>query len=299
MCIGVNGAAALSWDDLRLIRAIVEAGALQGAAARLGLDPSTAFRRLGRIERAVGHRLFERHRGAYAPLASARAIAALSARAEDERAALLLRVAADAPAIAGTVRVATSDLLLRDLLLPLLPVLRRDHPAITIDVVTGNTALNLARRDADIALRASNAPPDTLVGRRLARMGWAPHASDTVAALPGDAAEWVMLGDALPPRLRAGMASVPAARTAARFDTVGALADAVEAGLGIGYLPCLVGARRPTLRRLGPLEPAFATDLWLLTHAELRELPRIRAVLDGIADGVGRERAVLEGTADD
>jgi DNA-binding transcriptional LysR family regulator len=73
------------------------------------------------------------------------------------------------------------------------------------------------------------------------------------------------------------------------------LAEAVEAGLGIGHLPCFIGDVRPSLVRLAPPEPAFAAELWFLTHPDLRHSPRVRAFLDFAARELGKEKRLLEG----
>ncbi len=80
-----------------------------------------------------------------------------------------------------------------------------------------------------------------------------------------------------------------------RVNTVLGLAEAVEVGLGIGHLPCFIGDVRPSLLRLMPPEPAYASDLWLLTHADLRHAPRVRAVPDFAAGEIAKEKPLLEG----
>lgn len=294
----------LAWDDVRLVNVIAEAGSLPAAAAASGLDHSTVFRRLRQIERALGTVLFERHRSGYVPTVAGAEIVAVAARMEAEMTAMLRRVAGQAPSPAGEVRVATSDVLLTELLLPMFAAFQQACPEVRLDLVCGNEAANLSRRDADVAIRASGAPPENLVGRKVARIAWAayrPAGSEmtetSVAELAGLAVRWVGFGDAL-----AGLAAAGALRrwtapdrTVARFDTIGGLAGAVAAGLGCGLLPCFVGNGRPGLVRLtGPIGD-LATDLWLLTHDDLRQVPRVRALLDFLAERMGEVRDVIEG----
>ncbi len=89
--------------------------------------------------------------------------------------------------------------------------------------------------------------------------------------------------------------SVPPERIGYRVNTVLGLAEAVEAGLGRGYLPCFVGDARPALRRLAEPDERFATDLWLLTHGDLRHVPRVRALMDHLGAAVADARPLLEG----
>jgi len=74
------------------------------------------------------------------------------------------------------------------------------------------------------------------------------------------------------------------------------LAEAVEAGIGIGHLPCFVADARPKLIRLAPPEPEFADDLWLLTHRDLRQSARVRALLDFLAAEIAKMKSLIEGT---
>lgn len=296
------GPRTLPWDDLRLLNAVARARTLPAAAARLGMDHSTVFRRLRQIEAALGTPVFERGPGGYTPTAAGAELIAVAARIEEDLSSALRRVSGQAPAPAGEVRIATSDLLLFELVLPLLTAFRADCPSIRLDLVTGNTPLNLSRRDADVAIRATSAPPDTLIGRKMARIAWAPYAVRTLVedgATDRLLAEgpWVGFGDAL-----AGIAGaahlrdVPPERVACRFDTVGGILAGVGAGLGAGMLPCFAGDRHPGLVRLGPPIAALGSDLWLLTHPDLRNAPRIRVVLDFLADRLTALRSLIDGS---
>ncbi|RIX98005.1 LysR family transcriptional regulator [Aureimonas flava] len=282
----------LAWDDLRLVGAVAEAGTLPVAAGRLGVAHSTVFRRLRQIEAAMGCALFERNGARLAPTAAGEEIAAVARVVAEAVDAAALRLAGREPLPSGEVRVATNDSLLVHFLTPLFAGFRRHCPAVRLDVVLGNPALNLSKRDADVAIRATDRPPETLVGRKGARIAWALFGPRGTAV-----EDWVSPGDAM-----AGMAVArhvariaPADRIGYRVNTVLGLAEAIEAGVGRGYLPCFVGDARPGLRRLEAPDERFATDLWLLTHADLRHVPRVRALMDFLAAAVADHRPLLEG----
>src|SRR4051794_7606522 len=172
-----DGSRNLAWDDFRLVKAIADARGLAGAAERLGVNHSTMFRRLGQIEDALGAALFERHRTGYAPTAAGEEMVALAERMDEDVTAFARKLAGREPSPAGELRVATSDALLVHLLPPLLARFRDRCPDVRLDVVLGNRALNLSKRDADVAARATDGPPETLVGRRVARVAWALYGS--------------------------------------------------------------------------------------------------------------------------
>ncbi|AWN36127.1 LysR family transcriptional regulator [Methylobacterium radiodurans] len=285
----------LAWDDFRMVKAIADRGALTQAAAHLGINHSTAFRRLQQIEAALGTTLFERHRTGYVATPAGEAMVAAAARMEADVAGFGREVADRADTPAGTLRITAAAGFVAELLVPLVGRFLARYPAVRADLVVAEEALNLSRRDADVALRAGIDPPPTLVGRRLSGIAWAIYGrADDGAALSG---RWVGLSDSVAGgrfarfvRARAG-----ADRIVLQLNTVMGLREAIAAGIGVGPLPCYAGDADPTLRRLGEPEPDLAADLWLLTHPGLRHAPRVRAFMDFAAEAIAAMRPAFEG----
>lgn len=289
-----------SWDDLRLVREVARASGMAGAAAALGVDHSTVFRRLGAIETALGNRLFERHRTGYVLTPAGEDLVRIAERFEQDITDFSRRLEGGAIAARGEICIATADSLLAYLLTPLFARFRAHCPDITLDVVIGNTALNLSRRDADVAIRATDQPPENLVGRRIGTIAWALYGRPDLAdAFKADhaASDRVVLGDEMAGLkvVRFAHAEVPAERLVYKANSVLGLALAVEEGIGIGHLPCFIGDRSRGLVRLTEPEPAFSAGLWLLTHPDLRRSPRIRVFLDFMAAELQRLKPLLEG----
>ena len=294
----------LAWDDFRLVKTIAEAKGLAGAAERLGINHSTVFRRLGALEDGLKVKLFERHRAGYALSPAGEEMAALAERMEEDVASFARKLAGQVVTPAGELRVTTNDTLLLHLLTPLFARFRARCPDIRLDVVLSNQALNLSKRDADVAIRATDNPPETLVGRRVATIAWAlygraadfpqPEAFDLVSLYDRT---WVALGDNLAALKAARFVRerVGPERIVYRVNTVLGLTEAVEAGIGVGPLPCFIADARPALVRLAPPNPDFSTGLWLLTHPDLRHSARVRAFLDFMAAEVARLRPAIEG----
>lgn len=294
----------LAWDDLRLIKAVADTRTLPAAAGRMGIDHSTAFRRLRLIEQTLGMALFEKHRTGYTLTSAGEEIAGLADRVDEDIVSVLRKLAGSELDLAGELRVTTNDTLLVELLTPFFARFAAAYPGMRLDVILSNAALNLSKRDADIAIRASDAPPDTLVGRRVARIGWALYGRAEDFPEPGlpeiealHGRRWVALGDNLATlkAVRYVKAHIAPERIVYRVNSVLGLAEAVEAGIGIGHLPCFIAGSRPVLRRIGQLNPEFGADLWLLTHPDLRHAPRVRACLDFLAAEIARSRAFIEG----
>ncbi|MEA1830764.1 LysR family transcriptional regulator [Methylobacterium durans] len=287
---------ALDWDDFRLVKAIAERGGLTHAAEALAINHSTAFRRLAAIEASLDARLFERHRSGYVPTASGEAMVRAAARMETDVVTFSREMAGKAQAPAGELRVTAAASFVASVMMPLIGRFCARYPEIRLDLVVSEEALNLSRRDADVALRASDGPPPTLVGRRLADIAWAIYGpADGPREIAGR--DWVSPSEGVGGGRHARFVQARAekGRVRLRLNTVLGLAEAVEAGIGIGPLPCMQGDASPTLFRLGPPEPDLASTLWLLTHPDLRHAPRVRAFMDFMAEETAPMRPLFAG----
>ncbi|QEA38239.1 LysR family transcriptional regulator [Pistricoccus aurantiacus] len=282
------------WNDLPLVQAIAETGSLSGAARRLNVSHATVFRRLGELERRLGVRLFERSRNGYMPTPAGDDLAVTAARVADEIAGAERRLLGRDLTLSGTLRTTTTDTLLMGLLTPILADFQAAHPRIVLEVVVANRPLNLSRRDADIAIRPGNSPPETLIGRRVGRLTQAVYEPSNSGdeALPWVGPD-VHLGY---PALEAWMMQQGAdAHTVYKVDSMLGMLAAVRAGLGQGVLPCYLADAEPTLRRRSAMIPELTIDLWLLTHPDLRRTARVRTFFEVVAQAIEARNAVLLG----
>lgn len=272
----------ISAADIEIVLALVRGVTLAGAGERLGLDASTVFRGVQRIERGLGQRLFERTRTGYEPGELARQIAQ---HAEEMEAALeAARSAAEAqPArVSGSVRITTTDSLLHGLLAPALATLKDEHPLLHFELHTGNELVSLTRRDADIALRATRRAPPHLVGRNLGPIRVAVYTAKRKGAwkwsdVESGRADWIAVDDALPehPSVVWRKRHLPKVVPRYRVNNIQSVLELVALGLGVGIVPIfLAQGRRDVSILTEPLADA-ETDLWLLTHTESRHLRRV------------------------
>jgi len=293
----------LSWDDLRIIGAIGKHGALAPAAEALGVNSSTVARRLSRMEEALGTTLFERRRTGYVATVYGEEVIALAERVELDVVSVARRVAGDVQGHAGLLRVTTTDFILLYFLTSIIASFRTRNPAVRLEVSVGNTSLNLARAESDIAVRATVRPPPNLFGRKVATIAWAPYgASPDLGAAWASAGglhdrQWVSYGGDLSGLKAAAFVEERVDRSQIAYwtDSVAAAAAAIAAGLGVGYLPCMLGDLAPNLMRVGPIEPALDDELWLLTHPDIRRSGRIYAFMMHCIDAIGERRDLIEG----
>jgi DNA-binding transcriptional LysR family regulator len=294
----------LSWDDLRVVKAIGESGALAAAATTLSANNSTISRRLSRIEETLGVRLFERRRTGYIPTSFGVELIALAERVELDVVSVARRVSGHTQSHAGNLLLTTSDALLLDFLTPVIAEFLAVNPFIRIEVIVGNSLLNLARGESDIAFRAATAaPPENLHGRKVATIAWAAYGrrSDFAAGRPGldelYRHQWVSYGTGLS-GLRAFKFvedRVPREKIAYRSDSVVGTSAAIAAGMGVGLLPCMHGDLSPHLMRVGPVEPDISDELWILTHPDIRKSGRVDAFMTHCMEAIVKQRAFIEG----
>lgn len=271
-------------NDLRLVALIAETGSLSGAARRLGVNHATVFRRLGRLETQLGVRLFERGGGRYHATAAGEAVAQAGVRLQATASEALLKVSGQDLRPSGEVRITSTDSLALGPLPKALAVCRARYPDIRLSVEVDNRAFNLSRRDADIALRPTSAPPDYLIGVRIAALPFAIYGSADYLAAAGErplpAHAWVALDDSYTAHrtLRWLEQHLPLANVGYRTSSFGCIHQACSDGLGLALLPCFLGDDSPALRRVGEPLQDCASELWLLTHPDLRDTTRVKAV---------------------
>jgi DNA-binding transcriptional LysR family regulator len=294
----------LSWDDFRYIKAIAESRSLNGAAQALNVNHSTVFRRLGQVERQLGSRLFDRGRSGYALTPCGAEMVRLAERIGDDVTAFERKVTGQDLRPSGELRVTTNDMVLLHLLTEVLIDFRKAYPEIVLDIVVTNAMLNLSRRDADVAVRATYMPPDTLSGRRVAKIAWAvfgPADYKVKSFQPRrDAAKysWVGFGDHIAIaratkwlKDRTGGAD----RLVYKVNTMLGLAEAAAGGAGLVLLPCFVGRSVPGLTRLTAPLPELEGELWLVTHPDLSTTARVCAFVDFCSAEIDTRRKILEG----
>ena len=291
----------LPWTDLQHVLAVADAGSVAKGAKAIGVNHTTVLRRVAACERALGVKLFTRSPTGYTLTAAGEEIAA-AARAMHETVLSIERTVAGRDLrLTGTVRVTTTDTLAHSLLPSALAAFAGAHPAIALELTTTNVMVNLTRRDADIAVRPTTSPPPNLVGRRISEVAIALYAAPSYLARvparrPLDKHTWLAPDDSLASTtiaqwMRTELDVTPVLRA----DTLTSLAHAAASGLGVAALPCYLADRHPGLSRVrGPIA-AMATELWVLTHADLRDTARIRALTDHLSTTLRAERALLEG----
>jgi len=288
-----------NWQDLRLFLAVTRGGSGSAGARQLGIDQSTVSRRLNQFEKKLGARLFNRSTTGYALTAAGQKMYDTALRIELEITELDRTLAGQEQILSGTVRVTTADTLSNHLLLPIAQSFLERYPGINLTIQTSYDVVSLNNMEADVAIRITDEPQESLVGRKLATAAFSTYASAEYIKTHRDYPEkmlWMNWDDGSPePNWPKLAASIPEHQCRLRMDTVPALLEAARQHIGATILPCFMGDAAHELERVPPGHIISQRDIWLLVHRDLRYTARIRAFLDHLSDSIKPLRPLIKG----
>lgn len=279
----------VDWEELHLVQVLARYGSLSAAARGLGTSQPTLSRRLDAFEGKCGQKLFERQPNGLMPTAACRSI--LSALDEMEAGALAVerRLAAQEDDLQGAITVTSLDWLGDYVIAPMLARFAARHPGITINLLNDSRRFNLSRRDADIAFRFGSFDQNDIVERKVADIRYGLFAADGYVdrfgqpSADSSGTHSVVELDEAPVRvsLSAWLRELlPDARVIMRTNSIRSQLSVVEAGLAAATLPFFLAAGRPGLRALVTGTSAPTLPLKLGVHSDVRNIARIRKLID-------------------
>lgn len=282
------------WDDLRFFLEIARTGSLSGAARELGVTHSTVFRRLNALEEKLKVRLFERLQSGYKLTNLGEEMLESALQVEDEINSMQLSLSGRDLKLSGTVHITAAQALGRNFLHPYLKKFYQRYPDIRIDLMMTDKVMDLSRREADIALRIGNHPPEHLIGKNIAEVAWAIYGSADYLAENGTpkAVEeltkhrFVTDGAKIRQPLFSRWQSWFAPEGAVVLITNGVIGQhsATCEGLGLAALPCYLGDHDAGLIRVLDLPKESRNELWLLMHPDLKNTARVKALKEFIVE---------------
>ncbi|GHD23587.1 LysR family transcriptional regulator [Tianweitania populi] len=269
----------------------------------LGHDHSTIFRWLNSLESKLQVQLFERDAGIYRATDAGERMILAAERMEEEALALDRDITGRDARLSGNLRITCSESLAYRLLNDLLASFRARHDGITLELLVDNRQLDLLRREADIAIRATRPIEGDLFGRQIAETAWALYASPkylcdrpevTIAPFKGH--RFIGWDTAAVAAAATWLAeTVPGEAIVYRSSSLINQMMAVKAGIGMALLPCYLGDQEDDIQSVSGPEAALTRELWLITHKDLRNTARVRAFFDVVGQGLIDRRELLEG----
>lgn len=270
----------LAWDDLRTVLMLVRHQTLAGAAAALDINYTTVARRIRRAEATLDHLLFERLADGYRPTEAARVVASHAEKMETSEFDLRRYLQGADTELTGHLTITAPQLLISSFLAPVLDEFDRKYPQIELRVLATNDVLDLTRLEADLAIRISQNPGDTLKGLRLLKQENASFASPSLArqiqADPMAMIDWIVY-DAFPNVPNGVSHEYPNNRVRFRFDDMVAMLGAAQAGLGVVRLPMFLGRASSGLVNVPVLRPQPYSDIWVVGHPDVWPSEKARA----------------------
>lgn len=275
----------ISWEDLRLIGAIHEHGSMAAAARVLEINHSTVFRRLNAVEKQLGVHLFDRNKKACIPTPAGDRLARAARQTNETLELAQQEIEGQDARLSGRIRCTITPYLAQVMLVPLVARFQDEHPDIRVDLTETHTLDALMQREAEIALRVTSRPPESLIGHHLGALSMAVYGSQ--ARFPdGGPVElieqpWVVQATQISagPEARWFQKNAAGAHIRLRAETGTCVEAGIAAGIGIGVLPCFRADRLPELIRLSDPMPDMDLQLWALTHPHLRKVVRVQALL--------------------
>lgn len=295
----------MDWDLCRTFIAVADAGSYLGAAQRLRSSHPTVSRQIASLEAQLGTKLFVRSTDGLALTAQGRRFREHTGAMEIAALRAEAAAAAKGKSAQGLVKFSIGPTLAAYWIMPHMGAFVEDHPGIQLEFVTHPFPVSVRRREADIVLRVYQAGDENLIGRKIARLGVGFYASRSYAerwSLPERSDDWKhhrVIGFAeRASNAELGRWSDHFTREASVVMRCSSQADmlaAVRAGIGICAMSCIVGNAHPDLFRVAPHKLAGSSDMWLLAHPDLIDLPAVRSTLNFITQRARTDRRELSG----
>jgi len=287
----------VNWDDLRIFLAVSRTGSVSAAARKLEVQHSTVSRRLQQLEERLGTRLVAKKRLGYELTAAGEELR--RAAMNMEREALAVEGALDGydGNLAGSLRVTAVSMMATTVLTPIFSRFSAAHPEVELQIVVCNADVSLAERQADVALRVTNEPMETLVGKKIANIASTVYGGrEYLASLrrEGAAPKWIGMTCCGYHRHWTKKLSGGSAHHIVVDDPI-LTQKMLRQNIGLAVLPCYMADPDPQLKRYADPIPEMEMGLWFLFHADLKRTERIHVFRDFLARELEPIRSLLEG----
>lgn len=269
----------MNWDDLKLFLAVARSGSISGAAKKLDIQHSTVSRRLRKLEETLGARLLERKNSGYELTPAGENVRQAADRMDTEVMQVDAAVLGKDANLVGPLKVTAINNMASTVLMPIFASFSKAYPLVELQIMVSNLDSSLSQREADIAIRLTNSPTETLIGKRLVTVASTIYGSraylQQLRDTRGDPG-WIGVDCCAFHKSWTRQACTGQAHNFISDDTLLTL-SAIKQDLGVSYLPCFMGDMDPMLERYCDPDPAHNLGLWILLHPDLRRTARVLA----------------------
>lgn len=292
-----SGRVAVNWDDLRLFLAVARTRSISGAAKQLDVQHSTVSRRMRTLEQKLGVRLLERKKSGYELTPEGENLKDAASRMENEVLEVDSLLLGKDTTLIGTLRVAAINNMATTILMPMFASFSHRYPEVDLHIMVSNDDVSLPEREADVAIRLTNAPTDTLIGKQVTTVATTIYGSrDYILQSRKQGIEPRWLGAECCNFHRSWTKKL-CGQQGHNFSVDESLLTqaALRESLGVAFLPCFMGDADPALMRYCDPDPDMNLGLWVLFHPDLKRTARVTVFRDHMADAIKTQQDLFEG----
>ena len=278
-----------NWNEIRTAAHVARLGTISAAAGALGVHRATVTRHIDELEASLGAKLFQRHARGFTATELGLELLRVANATDDQFGQLIRQAQGQSGALSGDLTITTLDGLTR-FLLPKIAEFSALHPDIAVKYLATESLMKLEYGQAHIAFRAGTRPddPDNVV-RLFKKLDNALYASKSYVAAhgrPNSVEEFqdhrligTLSGAARAPFntwLRDAVGDIP---YKFEINQTKLVPDAVNAGLGIGFMTVLAASENTNLVEIMPTRPEWQTSIWMVTHVDLHRSAKVQAFI--------------------
>lgn len=285
-----------NWDDYQLILALNNAGTIRGAGLLLGVNHSTVSRRLAQIEHHLSNPVFERTPIGYKATTFGEVLIEHAQQMQDIVFSSTRQLDALNSDLSGDLSLSIPDALGQYLLLDAIATFTKLHPLIKLSISSSYNLVDLDKNEADVVVRGTANPPEHLVGHKL--FPYYICAYSHKSYLSNTAREdmrWITMPfDEHPPHWiqQTMFKDVP---VGLQVSDVTLRYLALAQGKGISRATCYMADKNTELIRLPGSVPEPVADLWVLTHPDKRQTPKIKALMKHLYEAITSQKTLVTG----
>ena len=287
----------MNWDDLRLFLAVARTGSISGAAKQLDVQHSTVSRRIRKFEETLGTRLLERKKGRYELTQSGENVKEASSRIEREVLGVDGALLGKDTQQVGPLKVAALNNMASSVLMPMFADFSKKRPQVELHIIVSNIDASLSQREADVAIRLTNTPTETLIGKRIVTVASSIYGSRAYLEQlreHGGEPRWIGVECCGFHKTWTRQSGSSLAHNFYSDDTL-LTQSAIREGMGVSILPCFMADTDPLLQRYCEPNPAYNLGLWVLLHPDLKRTARVLAFRDHMVQAINDKKDLFEG----
>ena len=285
------------WNDYALILALHRTGTLRGAAISLGTTHTTVARRLALMQKQRNAEVFEKIPGGYRATSYGEYLVATAKKVEDVILVSERFSNSDSNSLSGPITLSLGEPMSQFLLVEELGEFSKRYPKIQLRIKSSTAFADLDKGDADVVIRGADTLPEHLIGRRLCKLGLCFYAHKNYCSeVPESEWRWIApIENELWPHWLAE-SPFPDVPIGILFDDIISRYHAINKGVGMGRAACFMGDTNPNLIRLPGSEPILKYDIWVLTHPDLHQQPKVKLLMQFLIDALLDKKGLIEGT---